>query len=417
MSLDLPSRPGLRITETGLARLVLMLFTWLILVGGTPLSGSFEADADDAQGFVRTFAFLAGFLVALALAVARGRLFRAVPLPLLFLILWCALTLSWAIDPQIALGRLGLGVVVTLTLFLSIDRIGVPQALRAVTLTVTIILWADLATSMFIDSARHMVGERDADLVGLWRGLHGHKNIAGSVAALGLMLALFQCRLRTWRFWLIMVPASLMLVGSGSRTAMAVLAATLVTTMLLKVVRWRRRERVLVAVLSLLALLMAALPALAHLDAVSAFLDDPHNLTGRTALWQILVNYWLSHPWGSGFESFWRIGAASPALAFSGTTGTFAAIAPHGHNGYLDMLASTGLVGLSLTLFATMVFPLWLFFRNRRLDSHFAALGLALVLFFIFHNGLESSVLKGARVGWFVFCLGLGILASRVPKP
>lgn len=302
---------------------------------------------------------------------------------------------------------------VTLTLLLAISMLGARETLRTVTLVVTVILWADVLAALFLDNARHMIGERDADLVGLWRGLHGHKNIAGSVAGLGFLLAFFHVRFGSPRFWLLLPPAVIMLIASGSRTAVSVLAAALAMSLLLNLVRRLRTGRVVFGLLALLALAAALLLAWVHLDSIATFIDDPRSLTGRTALWQILIAYWQANPWGSGFESFWRIGEAGPALAYAGSAGSFAAIAPHGHNGYLDMLASAGLLGLALTVIAVLVYPLWLFLRRRNLDDRLAVLGLALVLFFVLHNGLESSVLKGARVGWFIFCLGLGLLFAR----
>ena len=54
------------------------------------------------------------------------------------------------------------------------------------------ILVANFVSIKFIPTAVHMPGEDDGLLVGNWRGLYSHKNIAGAVSAMTALIFLFS---------------------------------------------------------------------------------------------------------------------------------------------------------------------------------------------------------------------------------
>ncbi|HEX4079749.1 MAG TPA: hypothetical protein VHX61_12845 [Rhizomicrobium sp.] len=60
---------------------------------------------------------------------------------------------------------------------------------RGVLAVVLLINWASIP---LVHNAIHLAGETDPGLVGDWRGLYFHKNIAGSVSAMTAILFFFQ---------------------------------------------------------------------------------------------------------------------------------------------------------------------------------------------------------------------------------
>ena len=69
--------------------------------------------------------------------------------------------------------------------------------------------------------------------------------------------------------------------------------------------------------------------------------------SSRTDIWSFVVEEIHKRPWfGSGFASFWAINPeVQPSLKTDQWFGTYAII-NEGHNGYLDLLACNGIIGL-----------------------------------------------------------------------
>src|SRR5205823_4035486 len=105
----------------------------------------------------------------------------AIPLAVALLLIWCLLSSLWAAEPGIALRRAGLEVILVLSVLLSVDTIGAERAFRLWRIVLAIILAVNWISIPLIAAAKHLPGEVDAALVGNWRGLYGHKNIAGAV--------------------------------------------------------------------------------------------------------------------------------------------------------------------------------------------------------------------------------------------
>ena len=86
-------------------------------------------------------------------------------------------------------------------------------------------------------------------------------------------------------------------------------------------------------------------------------LFDERSLTGRWSLWSELWQYIQEVFWlGSGYGGLWDVPSGGP---FERYATWFAAIAPHAHNMYIDMLAQTGFVGMVLFLGLILVHQWW----------------------------------------------------------
>jgi O-antigen ligase len=74
-------------------------------------------------------------------------------------------------------------------------------------------------------------------------------------------------------------------------------------------------------------------------------LNTLNQLNGRTPLWSLVWNDITQRPWtGAGFGAYWNPSRLRFVWAAVGWT------APFAHNGYLDELAGTGILGLTLLL-------------------------------------------------------------------
>jgi O-antigen ligase len=86
----------------------------------------------------------------------------------------------------------------------------------------------------------------------------------------------------------------------------------------------------------------------------------------------------------------------------------------HGHNGYLQVLVTIGGIGFVLTLLAAMVAPLIRFWPlDHQEEDAFKPMLLALFVFAILHNFMESDFLEGDAPTWAALLLTIAALNSN----
>ena len=140
--------------------------------------------------------------------------------------------------------------------------------------------------------------------------------------------------------------------------------------------------------------------------------------TARTDLWSFVLGEIPKRPWlGAGYSSFWAINpAVQPSLKSDMWFGTYAII-NEAHEGYLDLLATTGIVGLAGALFVlvrTLVIagraivraePADQAARSGRLAFPTAAFHMALLVGLVVHNFTESNLFSNNSVLAVAFVL------------
>jgi len=183
--------------------LLLLIFVGLDAFSPPPLVALFGGVKEASRGdTLRQITYL-GVAALIALTAFQRHGFgalRAVPLSLALLLIWCLASALWAPEPGVVFRRAGLEVVIVLSLLLSVDTIGAERAFLLWRVLLAVILLVNFLSIPLIPAARHFAGETDPALVGNWRGLYGHKNIAGAVCAITAILFLFSRN--GWRKWL-----------------------------------------------------------------------------------------------------------------------------------------------------------------------------------------------------------------------
>jgi O-antigen ligase len=279
---------------------------------------------------------------------------------------------------------------------------------------VLIVNWISIP---LVHNAVHLPGETEAQLVGDWRGLYYHKNIAGSVSAITAILFFFRA-LDTRRFahWALFLAAVGFTIMTQSKSSFGLLPFALAAGCIYRVA-WRRGiDRAILLMCLLIALLGAA--ALAGTDAGAIFhaLEDPTNLTGRTAIWHAELAFIRDHTLlGSGFGTFADSGAVPPLHNY--VADVWVQNESHGHNAYLQLLVTIGGVGFLLAIIALVVVParaLWRFDpRNLAMKSALASV----FVFMVLHNFLESDFMESDGPAWVAFLLTLAALRELNSAP
>lgn len=341
----------------------------------------------------RQIAILISFvLMLLALVEKIAKPWRnTVPITILLLLAYCLLSVSWAIDPAISIRRLALTALGMWIVFTAVDELGFATILRITRWMLAALLIVNYATVYLSDLGVHGVALGDFDdITGHWRGILPHKNVAGVICAITVLLFVFDARRIPVVVRGAVILASLFfLYEAHSKTSWGTLLAALLAGGMMRFYS-RRGRRWLIPALVVGVLVVSALAA--HFaSAGSDIINDPASISGRVWIWTSLLEYAGDHPWtGAGFGSFWQIGLDSPINEYGAEW--MSIYAGHGHNGYLDLLVTIGLPGLILALVSLVFLPAYLLVVTDMPASRRALLT-AMLIFAVSHNFTESSLL------------------------
>jgi len=397
--------------------LLLLIFVGLDAFSPPPLIQAGSAPSAPHGDTLRQLAYLgvAGMIGIAAVQRFGFGALRALPISMGLLLAWCLASALWAPQTDIVLRRAGLEVVLVGSLLLSVESLGANKAFTLWRWLLAAILLVNFLSIPLIQEARHGAAEIDPALIGNWRGLYGHKNVAGSVCALTAILFLFS---KTgWRNWIgiaIAAAACVFLAMTHSKSSAGFLVIALAGGLSYRI-GWRDGlSRAILLSLAAMLLVAAAAIGFLYADPIARFFEDPREFTGRAAIWTAELRYIADHPLlGAGFGSLTDARSQSPLHNY--VTGWVDA-ASHGHNGYLQVLVTIGGIGFVLAMLALVLAP------ARRLgtldldDSGFKPMLFALFAFAILHNVMESDFLESDSVVWASLLLVIGALNARARR-
>lgn len=364
---------------------------------------------------VRQVAHVGIFLLLLVAArpIAEPRRLLPVPWPILVALGWCWLSLAWSISRSDSFSLLALTTIFLWGVFLCVAELRLEQILllvRAALVLMLVLNFAVLALDpvFAIHQGNDMVEDK---LAGDWRGIMMHKNFAGALMAMVILFFTFHAsNIRMIFRVAVIAAATVFLAGTTSKTSVGMAIVALAVGLLLRHYKSRYRP------FAVLALMIAGSAAVVlnfvYHNPFKRQWSNPDAFTGRTQIWDMLIRYWQDHPWlGSGYGAFWNIGGDSPVYEYASNWVTRMGT---GHNGYLDLLAQTGVIGVILIVGAVVILPLYgLLFTNRNRGERLALLGSVLV-FCIGHNFTETSVFdRDAMVNLFLLLSAALILKGE----
>jgi hypothetical protein len=405
-----------------LADFAFVAFLLLIFVGLQPFAPPVEVSTfggvvhSSAGDSVRQACYLLVFALTLFAAFRQRGLaiVQSVPLGLALLLAWCLASAAWAAEPDVAFRRAALEVVIVLSAMIGMESVGTERSFlywRIVLGAALVVNWLSIP---FIATAVHLPGELDVSLIGDWRGLYGHKNIAGAVCVLTILLFLFTHNgKRNWFGILMAVVAAGFLAMTHSKSSLGFLPIALVAGLVYRFA-WRRSlDRAIVCVGAGLVLAAGIGFVLLDENAIAHILSDPAEFTGRAAIWSAELAYIRDHPLlGAGFGTFADTGGLSPLHNY--VSGSWVEAVSHGHNGYLQLFVTIGGIGFALAMAGLIAAPLLHFWRLDGGPDAMRALLFAIFVFLVLHNFMESDFLEGDGVTWVAFLFMLaGLRAGR----
>jgi O-antigen ligase len=349
---------------------------------------------DGTQGRQIGYAAILLLTVVALRPVTYPRRLLVVPISIIVALAWYWLSVLWAIAPEIALRRIALTTIIIWSIFALVRNIGYTLSLNTVRVVMLVTLVANyIAVFFFPDVGMHPKSISPGDgeiLTRLWRGIMTHKNFAGSACAYTVLLFAFdRQKIPLWVSGVIVAAAGYFLIESGSKTSAGLCVFAIAIGAVFSL--WPAGKGRPAAILLLLIVGMAgAIVGLVFKDPLNASFTDAKSFTGRPLIWKALYSFWEDHPWlGSGFGSFWNVGPNGPVYRYASDWVVKIEV---GHNGFLDLLAQTGIIGLALAIAAGVVIPIYKLLSRTEDNSARGAMLAALLSFSIAHNATETSL-------------------------
>jgi O-antigen ligase len=380
-----------------IANVCFAVFLWLVLIGTTPLQEWVTQGPINEGDFLNQALYVGIFLMLMLGESLTRQELSCLPTGIALLLAYCVLSAVWAVAPFISLRRSLHCLIVVWICFRCVGDLGPARVLQVLRVAMAALLAINYLMVFATPFGVH--GEVFGDtssVVGSWRGILPHKNIAGAACALTVLLFVFDnTRWPRAATILVTVAATIFLFYTQSRTSGGMLAVAILLGSAISLYDARHRAALGIAVLMIVGL--AAPLVFADIGAFSNIVDDPGSLTGRGAIWPLLIDYAGDHFWtGAGFGSFWMIGDDSPIWRL--TSGWVAKYSAHGHNGFLDLMVTIGVPGLVLAVVTLIVQPSMRLLTSLSITKSHRALLFALLAFCTGQNLTESSLLNGAAL-------------------
>lgn len=356
------------------------------------------ADSD----LTNTLASTAIYLGALAILLVRSwwirESIRRDGLVVLLVGLALASTL-WSVDPGVTLRRslaLALGTVFAYYVAARFPLSGLLRLLLVALAvgTVLSIIWATALPRYGLD------------LEGRWLGVASHKNALARHQVLTILVALFVLPSLRWRLPALVIAGLAAFAMAMTQGTTAVIALLSLAVLLPVWAAFRARRTMFGAVLVSLSAMTVAVGwfvSRSFADIVQLTGKDV-TLTGRTGLWQAVQDRIADRPvLGYGYEAFWTgWGGVSGEVWLD--TGW---LAPHSHNGLLEVLLNLGLVGgvVFVALLGRGLFRSVNYARNR--TGIGALFPITIVSFSILYSTTEKGVVIQHSIYWVLLVVVL----------
>jgi O-antigen ligase len=286
------------------------------------------------------------------------------------------------------------------------------------------------------DLAMHTDFDRfEPEHAGSWKGHFDHKNIAG--AMMGALACVGIYGIRTGRARIgtaLLVGGVAFLYFTKSKTSLGLFPLTVVCCLLAERIPSLALRFILclgpIAALLQLTLGSAALTMAASAIGPSAFgefaasvgslnrlvMPDP-SFTGRFDIWRYGIEMAAHRPFsGYGYEAFWRTPTTLTGESHQELSWEVEQII-HGHNGYLDVLLTQGMIGLAIVIVVFLLKPVADYHRATRDQESrpLASMFLMIWMFISLGQCLEVYYFRRADPVWFallIAVLGLRFTAA-----
>jgi O-antigen ligase len=238
---------------------------------------------------------------------------------------------------------------------------------------------------------------------GSWRGIYYHKNALGKWMVVSAIIFLLQANRRGPRNLLPWAALGLSLVLAIFSKSSAALLSWFIVVFLFFVVRILRLYYKLMVAVATTSIALAIIVfgwAMANINFIFGLLGKDPSLTGRTDLWEFVINIGFRRPWlGYGYGAFWY----GERSASEEVWRAFAWHPPNSHNGFIDIWLMIGFVGaltFAFGFFANLSGAILLVHQTKTSET---LLPLILLIYIALSNLTESGLMVQNDFFWVIY--------------
>lgn len=407
----------LQFIESGFVIISLIFYSGGIL--GVILSGGLsQGDLQQVQhsdaGLIR-LAFILIYLGTFFLLMFRWKKFLYLASRNMLIWLLIGYTMSsvfWSFAPEVTLRRtIALNGTTLFGIYLS-SQYSIKQQLEILAGTFGIII----LLSFLFGIALPKYGIMGGGHAGAWRGVYIHKNLLGKNMVLSalvfLLLAVSSNKNRLF-LWCGFYCSIILLLLSTSTSSLVNLFIITALFLICQVCRLRFAIMLPLLISILIAGVWINLWLINQADFLLGFLGKDATLTGRTELWQltwqsIQKEYWL----GYGYGAFWSEENSEASIIYN----ILQWIAPHAHNGLLELWVNLGLLGVTIYLLGfstTFIKAIIQICLNKQWEFYWILL---LFSYNILANLTEHTMLRENNIFWILYIaafFSIGLLQTK----
>jgi O-antigen ligase len=400
------------------------LIALLFITGAlTPLLGILGGAQVEVRGDSNPFSFglaallyLVAGLLALESVGKTLELLRKNPLSIALLLLPLA-SIIWSVDPALTFRRAVACALTTVFCIYLAERLSPEELLKRLMFT---LLLGGVASIFFSVLVPQYGMHLDAANYGAFRGVYGHKNELGRVSVIAIIVSYFvrpsNHTERLYRF-LALTIFLFLLAMSKSVTNWFIMLGLVGFVPILALLRSERLSLFLRVFLVLSFGIAAIILVTSNVEELLAAVGRDETFTGRETLWRGVITV-VSERYpilGAGYGAFFSNLGGVRELFF--LVSSWGSIPEHAHNGYLNVWADLGAVGL-LVLVLFLVTTTVHLLRRAINEPHRPAWGaLSALMFFFLVNNISSSVaLQHSDIAWIAIVLASFYARSAMPS-
>jgi exopolysaccharide production protein ExoQ len=360
---------------------------------------------------IRTFQFASLYILAGFFLISKRK--RIIPLLLkdywiLALIILVGLSCFWSVTPQITFAHLRTLTVQFILAGYLVVTYTPRQVIEYMSKVLGFLTFLSLAYVIFIPEVG-VKGER------IWLGVFPHQSYLAAVTAIatvsifytGFYLISNRSGLSLLKFvtTALIYVCLVVIFYSNARTPLLGLIASLsiIPFFYLNRIKGIRARTFNLLLLGYVFLICVPLVFLMRDFIIVEILGKTPDLTGRSTLWEHLMNKVTENPFGFGQGAFWH----NEQLAQEATSilGRRVPRNYNSHSSYIDTLIGIGYPGL-LLLFSTITAVTWrnilLTFKYRQIEARWS---LQIIVFLLIASYSDTFIgfLNPRGIGWFVF--------------
>lgn len=214
-----------------------------------------------------------------------------------------------------------------------------------------------------------------------------------------LFLAKSSCKYRYFLWACLGLSVGLILL-STSKTSLVLLLTILVLLHLYKALRWNFSWMLPFFIAVVLVGGCVATLFISNFETIVGALGRDATLTGRTDIWQVVLEKIGERPWlGYGYSGFWIGKEGGAAEVWARTNWE----APHSHNGFLDLCLDLGILGVLAFMVSFLTGYSRALTRVRLTKTEEGIWPLIYLSFMLLYNLSESGILKQNDIFWVLY--------------